>query len=86
MCEARYNLARLDLVSIKLAVLCEELGSFSSAARSANMSVSRASRRLNGLEAAIGRSLLRHCNGLTPTDYGRVLASYGRKCSRPSHA
>lgn len=79
MSRASHNLARFDLVSIKLAVLCAEQGSLSSAARVANMSLSRASHRLSTLEHAVGRALfLRHCGGLTPTAEGRLLVQHGR--------
>lgn len=73
------NLARFDLVSIRLAVYCQETGSLSSAARRANMSLSRASQRLTALETALGKRLFkRHCQGLAPTPEGLLLATYGR--------
>lgn len=43
----RMNLAGIDLVSLRLVVLCAETQSLSAAARCLNMSVSCASHRLN---------------------------------------
>ena len=48
------NLARYDLVSIRLAVVCAETGSLSEAARLLHMSLSGASHRLSSLEEALG--------------------------------
>ena len=74
------NLARLDLVSIRLAVLCAESGSLSAAARCAGMSLSRASYRLSALESALGMQLFERCpQGLHPTAPGTAFASYGRQ-------
>jgi DNA-binding transcriptional LysR family regulator len=65
------NLARLDLVSIRLALLCAELGSLSAAARQANCSVSTGSYRLSALEESFGTRLFtRDHNGLTTTAAG----------------
>lgn len=77
------NLARFDLVSIRLAVLCVELGSLSRAARAANMSLSRASHRLTALEAAVGTTLFeRNRLGMRATENGRVVALHGRTLLR----
>lgn len=73
------NLARFDLISIRLAVYCHETGSLSAAARRAHMSLSRASQRLSALEDAMGHRLFeRHCHGLTPTAEGLTVARHGR--------
>ena len=73
------NLARFDLVSIRLAVLCAEWGSLSIAARGANMSKSNASHRLSNLELGVGTQLfLRDHRGLSPTEAGSVFVGHGR--------
>ncbi|MEP6876899.1 MAG: LysR family transcriptional regulator [Burkholderiales bacterium] len=73
------NLARFDLVSIRLAVLCAEWGSLSVAARSANMSKSNASHRLSNLEIGVGTQLfLRDHRGLHPTEAGSAFVAHGR--------
>jgi DNA-binding transcriptional LysR family regulator len=70
------NLARFDLVSLRLVVLCAELGSLSAAARSAHLSVSGASSRLSRLEETFGTALFRrHWRGLAPTPEGRIVAA-----------
>lgn len=73
-----YNLARFDLVSIRLAVACVQTGSLSAAAREANLALAAASRRLRELESALGDALFeRHARGLTPTAAGRVFVKHG---------
>lgn len=73
-----YNLARFDLVSIRLAVACVQTGSLSAAAREANLALAAASRRLRELESALGDTLFeRHTRGLTPTAAGRVFVKHG---------
>jgi DNA-binding transcriptional LysR family regulator len=73
------NLARFDLVSIKLIVLCVDCGSLSIAAKQAHMSLSSASHRLAKLEATIGASLFRRDHrGLRPTPAGALFAAHGR--------
>jgi len=75
----RFNLARFDLVSIRLAVYCAETGSLSAAARRSHMSLSRASHRLSALESSVGVQLFdRHCHGLRTTSAGEVFVSHGR--------
>lgn len=70
------NLARFDLVSLRLVVLCAELGSLSAAARSGHLSVSGASSRLSRLEEAFGTALFRrHWRGLAPTKEGEIVAA-----------
>lgn len=69
----RFNLARFDLVSIRLAVACAQSGSLSAAAREAHLALAAASRRLKELELALGDALFeRHARGLTLTPAGRV--------------
>lgn len=73
------NLARFDLVSIRLAVLCAEWGSLSVAARRANISKSNASHRLTNLELTLGTQLFaRDPHGLRPTEAGSVFVGHGR--------
>ena len=73
------NLARIDLASIRLVVLCAETGSLSAAARLAHLSVSGASHKLSFLEESLGAKLFeRHRRGLRPTRGGQMVASNGR--------
>lgn len=75
---SRYNLARFDLVSIRLAVACAQTGSLSAAAREAHLALAAASRRIKELELALGDTLFeRHARGLTPTAAGRVFVRHG---------
>jgi DNA-binding transcriptional LysR family regulator len=63
------NLARFDLVSVRLAVLCAELGSLTAAAKKLPCSISCASGRVIALEEALGATLFvrgRHGVQLTP--------------------
>lgn len=73
------NLARIDLASIRLVVLCVETGSLSAAARLAHLSVSGASHKLSFLEESLGAKLFeRHRRGLRPTPGGQMVANNGR--------
>ncbi len=73
------NLARIDLTSIRLVVLCAEKGSLSAAARLSHVSVSGASHKLSCLEESLGAKLFeRHRRGLRPTRRGQMVASTGR--------
>jgi DNA-binding transcriptional LysR family regulator len=73
------NIARLDLVSIQLAVLCAESGSLSAAARRANCSVSTASLRLSALEAAVATQLfVRNHKGLRTTSEGGLFVQHAK--------
>ncbi len=75
---AAYNLARFDLVSIRLAVACFQTGSLSAAARASHLALAAASRRLKELENALGDALFeRHPRGLLPTPAGRVFIKHG---------
>jgi DNA-binding transcriptional LysR family regulator len=72
-----YNLARFDLVSIRLVVDCVQLGSLSAAAREAHLALAAASRRIRELEDAIGEPLFeRHGRGVLATPAGRVFARH----------
>ena len=74
----RYNLARFDLVSIRLAVDCAQTGSLTAAARGAHLALGAASRRIRELEVALGDTLFdRHARGLQPTAAGRVFVKHG---------
>lgn len=74
----RLNLARFDLVSIRLAVACAHSGSLTAAARESHLALAAASRRIRELELALGDSLFeRHARGLTPTAAGRVFVKHG---------
>ena len=75
---AAYNLARSDLVSIRLAVACAQTGSLTAAARDAHLALAAASRRIRELESALGDTLFeRHARGLRPTPAGRVFVKHG---------
>ena len=77
---AQPNLARLNLVSMRLVLLCVEEGSLSAAAAAAHLSLSVASVRLARLEQTYGRPLFtRQHNGLAPTADGVLVAGYTRK-------
>ncbi|MES2362073.1 MAG: LysR family transcriptional regulator [Pseudomonadota bacterium] len=75
---ATYNLARFDLVSIRLAVACAQTGSLTAAARNSHLALAAASRRIRELENALGDTLFeRHTRGLLPTPAGRVFVKHG---------
>jgi DNA-binding transcriptional LysR family regulator len=72
-----WNLARFDLVSIRLVVDCVQHGSLSAAARETNLALAAASRRIKELEDAVGEPLFeRHGRGVLPTPAGRVFARH----------
>ena len=78
MASASYNLARFDLVSIRLAVACAQTGSLTAAARDSHLALAAASRRLRELESALGDSLFeRHARGLLLTPAGRIFVKHG---------
>lgn len=75
---ATYNLARFDLVSIRLAVACAQTGSLTAAARDSHLALAAASRRVRELESALGGPLFeRHARGLLPTPEGRIFVKHG---------
>jgi len=74
----RYNLARFDFVSIRLAVACARTGNLTEAARECNLVLPAASRRLRDLERALGGPLFeRHSRGVTPTALGLAFMKRG---------
>jgi len=74
------NLARVDLVSLRLVLLCTELGSLSRAAAASNLSLSGASGRVARIERAYGRQLfIRQARGLAPTREGEIVAQHARR-------
>lgn len=78
MAASLYNLARFDLVSIRLAVACAQTGSLTIAARDSNLALAAASRRIRELENALGTPLFkRHARGLLPTGAGTVFLKHG---------
>lgn len=78
MSKPGYNLARFDFVSIRLAVLCAQTGSLTTAARQCNLVLPAASRRLKELESATGCQLFdRHSRGLSMTPAGRIFMRRG---------
>lgn len=78
MSKPGYNLARFDFVSIRLAVLCAQTGSLTTAARQCNLVLPAASRRLKELELATGCQLFeRHSRGLSMTPAGRIFMRRG---------
>lgn len=80
------NIARMDLVSIRLAVLCADTGSLSAAARRAHCSISTASERLSGLESALGSLLfVRDHRGLRLTAAGSVFVPHARVLLQDLH-
>jgi len=73
-----YNLARFDLVSIRLAVACAQTGSLTAAARESHLALAAASRRIRELEDALGAVLFeRHARGLLVTAAGRLFVKHG---------
>ena len=73
-----YNLARFDFVSVRLAVLCAQTGSLTTAARQCNLVLPAASRRLKELEIATDSRLFeRHSRGLAVTPAGRIFMRRG---------
>jgi DNA-binding transcriptional LysR family regulator len=73
------NLARLDLTSIRLVVLCAETGSLSAATRESHCTLSAGSQRLSALEASLGRRLfVRDHRGMQPTEAGQLVVKYGK--------
>lgn len=74
-----FNLARFDLISIRLVVLCADSGSLGEASRIAHMSKSTASQRLANFESTLGHPLfVRDHRGLHATEAGLIVASFGR--------
>jgi len=73
------NLAGLDFLSLRLVVLCAELGSLSGAAKHAHMSLSCASHRLSTAEEHLGiRLFYRDHLGLHVTAAGAVFVPHAQ--------
>lgn len=78
MAPTLYNLARFDLVSIRLVLACARSGSLTAAAREANLALAAASRRIKELEFAVAEPLFeRHARGVSATPAGRVFVRHG---------
>lgn len=72
-------MAGLDFLSLRLVVLCAELGSLSGAAKQAHMSLSCASHRLSTAEEHLGTRLFyRDHRGLHATDAGAVFVAHAQ--------
>lgn len=81
-----FNLAGVDLVSIRLVVLCAELGSLHAAAKQGNLSLSSASHRLTNLEALLRTRLFqRDHRGLQLTESGAVFVVHARTVLQALH-
>ena len=75
---SNYNLARFDFISIRLVVLAAQTGSLTAAARSCNLVLPAASRRIRELETTLGEPLFeRHSRGLHPTLAGKAFVKHG---------
>lgn len=80
------NLARVDLVSLRLVLLCAELGTISHAAVACNVSISCASGRLIRLEQTYRTKLfLRHRRGMQLTAFGRIVAQHAAHIFNAMH-
>ena len=74
----RYNIARFDFVSIRLAVLCSQSGTLTAAAAACHLVLPAASRRIRDLEISVGAPLFeRHSRGLHTTEAGRTFVKHG---------
>jgi DNA-binding transcriptional LysR family regulator len=73
----RYNLARFDLVSIRLVALCASTGSLSAATAQMNLALAAGSRRLGEIETAVGVPLFeRTSRGLITTAGGGIFVKH----------
>ena len=71
------NLARYDLLSIRIAVAAAQQGSLSAAAATCNLALAAASRRLRELEHSLGVVLFeRHRHGLVLTPSGQIFLKH----------
>jgi DNA-binding transcriptional LysR family regulator len=74
------NLARFDLISLRLVVTCIATGSLNAAARTMQLAPAAASRRLTDLEQSIGQQLFeRQARGLRATVYGQLVARHAQQ-------
>jgi len=75
--ERRGFLRQIDLGTLELFVLICDQGSIAAAARTAHAAASAVSKRISGLEAAAGGTLLdRHARGVRPTPMGERLLEH----------
>lgn len=73
------NIARYDLVSIRLVVLCADTGSLSAASKKAHCSISAGSQRLSALEHTVGTALfVRDHRGMHLTATGQLFVQHAR--------
>ncbi|AEF88679.1 regulatory protein LysR [Delftia sp. Cs1-4] len=73
------NIAKFDLVSVRLAVLCADTKTLSAASKRACCSLSTASHRLTALEDAVGTQLfVRGRRGLKITESGEIFVRQAR--------
>jgi hypothetical protein len=73
------NVARFDLMSLRLVVLCEETGSLSAATRKSHCTLSAGSQRLTALEETLGcRLFVRDYKGLQITRAGELVVEHGK--------
>lgn len=74
-----FNIARFDLVTMRLAVLCAESGSLSAASKRAHCSISAGSQRLSALESTLGKPLfIRDHRGLHLTGVGELFVAHAK--------
>ena len=72
-----WNLARFDLLSLRLALACAQHASLTLAARECHLALAAASRRVRELEATLGSALfVRSAKGLALTPAGQLFAKH----------
>ncbi|MEJ8845859.1 LysR family transcriptional regulator [Variovorax rhizosphaerae] len=70
---------RFDLTDLRLFLNVVEAGSITAGAERTHMTLASASQRVRGMEADLGSPLLlRHAQGVTPTEAGRTLLHHAR--------
>ncbi len=70
---------RFDLTDLRLFLNVVEAGSITAGAERTHMTLASASQRVRGMEDALGSPLLlRHAQGVTPTEAGRTLLHHAR--------
>jgi len=70
---------RFDLTDLRLFLHVVEAGSLTAGAERTHMTLASASQRVRGMEGALGSPLLlRHAQGVTPTEAGRTLLHHAR--------
>jgi len=74
------NLARFDLVAVRLIILSARRGSISAASKECFCSTTGASDRIRKLERLMGcKLLMRHRRGVIPTIAGEILIAKGER-------